>query len=102
MTEKNFDIYIEFGSSKIIASAFNKKDKKNFSISKKCSSYLRSGKINLNNSKTILEKLIFELEKKTQEYLNNINLMIDSPEALSVNLSLIKELYALERLIALG
>ena len=91
MTEKNFDIYIEFGSSKIIASAFNKKDKKNFSISKKCSSYLRSGKINLNNSKTILEKLIFEIEKKIQEYLNNINLMIDSPEALSVNLSLSKK-----------
>ena len=91
MSKKNFDIYIDFGSSKIIATAFNKKDKKNFSVSSKCSSYLRSGKINFNNSKPILEKLIFELEKKTQEYLNSINLMIDSPEALSVNISLSKK-----------
>ena len=91
MSKKNFDIYIDFGSSKIIATAFKKKDKKNFSVSSKCFSYLRSGKINFNNSKPILEKLIFELEKKTQEYLNSINLMIDSPEALSVNISLSKK-----------
>jgi len=90
MSKKNFDIYIDFGSSKIIATAFSKKDKKIFSVSSKCSSYLKSGKINFNNSKAILEKLIFELEKKTQEYFNNINLMVDSPEAFSINLSLSK------------
>ena len=35
MSEKFFDVYIDFGSSKIIATAFNKKNKKSFSVSNK-------------------------------------------------------------------
>ena len=80
MSEKFFDVYIDFGSSKIIATAFNKKNKKNFSVSSKCFSSFKSTQLNFNDSKTVLEKLILEIEKKTGEYLNSISLMIDSPE----------------------
>ena len=38
-----------------------------------------------------LEKTILEIEKKTGEYLNNINLMLDSPHALSISLSVSKK-----------
>ena len=91
MSEKFFDVYIDFGSSKIIATAFDKKNKKNFSVSNKCLSSFKSTQLNFKNSKIVLEKLILELEKKTGEYLNAINLMIDSPETLSISVSLSKK-----------
>ena len=91
MSEKFFDVYIDFGSSKIIATAFNKKNKKSFSVSSKCFSSFKSTQLNFNDSKIVLEKLILEIEKKTGEYLNSINLMIDSPEVLSIGVSLSKK-----------
>ena len=91
MSEKFFDVYIDFGSSKIIATAFNKKNKKSFSVSSKCFSSFKSTQLNFKDSKIVLEKLILEIEKKTGEYLNSINLMIDSPEVLSIGVSLSKK-----------
>ena len=91
MSEKFFDVYIDFGSSKIIATAFNKKNKKSFSVSNKCFSSFKSTQLNFKDSKIVLEKLILEIEKKTGEYLNSINLMIDSPEVLSIGVSLSKK-----------
>ena len=91
MSEKFFDVYIDFGSSKIIATAFNKKNKKSFSVSSKCFSSFKSTQLNFNDSKIVLEKLILEIEEKTGEYLNSINLMIDSPEVLSIGVSLSKK-----------
>ena len=70
MSEKFFDVYIDFGSSKIIATAFNKKNKKSFSVSSKCFSSFKSAQLNLKDSKIVLEKLILKIEKKTGEYLN--------------------------------
>ena len=60
MSKKLFDVYVDFGSSKIIATAFNKKDKKNFSVSSKCFSSFKSKQLNFKDSKIILEKLKYK------------------------------------------
>jgi len=46
--------------------------------------------LNFENVKTTIEKNIFEIEKKTGEFLEDIYLMVETPESISINLSLIK------------
>ncbi len=92
MTEKNFHIFFDLGSSKIRATAFNKNDKdQNYFIERDCFSSLKSGQINLIEAEKKIEDIIFELEKKTDEYIDSISLMLDAQEALSINLSLSKK-----------
>ena len=72
MSNKNFNIYFDYGSSKIRAASINKNDvKKNF--------YCESN-FYLNNFEKDLEieKIISTIEKKTDEYVDNINLMFDT------------------------
>jgi cell division protein FtsA len=88
MSEKNFDAYIDFGSSKIRAGVFSKiEQKKIYFTEHKCSNNLKNNKLNLLSSENIVKKTILEIEKKTNEYLNDINLMIDSPDSLLVTVS---------------
>ena len=86
MSNKNFDVYFDFGSSKIRAGAFNKNNIENSFF---CESdyFLDQSYLDSN-----LKKIIFNLEKKTEEYLDEVNLMIDSPEILSISISLSKKL----------
>ena len=92
MSEKNFDIYFDLGSSKIRVSAFNQNNKgQSILIEKNCISDLKSNQINLTEADKIIEEIISELEKKTGEYLDNINIMLDAPETVSINLSLSKK-----------
>ena len=84
MKNKNFEVYFDFGSSKIRAGVINKKNTlKNFYDESEFFS-------NYENSEFEIKKIIFNIEKKTNEYLNSINLMVDSAEMLSINLSLCK------------
>ena len=85
MQNKNFDVYFDFGSSKIRASAINKNNtfKKFYFESKFFSSH--------ENSELEIEKIILNIEKKTNEYLDGINLMVDSEKMLSISLSLSKK-----------
>ena len=93
MSKKNFNVYFDFGSSKIRAVAFNKINQKQFhSIENRCLSILKIKKLNLSNAEIIIKKIISEIEKKTNEYLDEINLMIDSPDALSISISLSKNI----------
>ena len=84
MKNSNFGIYVDFGKSKIRVGAINKDDSKKsyFFESNYFSDYL--------SAELEVEKIISNLEKKTNEYLENIDLMIDSPETLSISLSLTK------------
>ena len=85
---KNFNVYIDFGSSKIRTVAFNKIEQNKFYFTEhKCLSNFKINQLNLLQSENIIKKTILEIEKKTGEYLNDINLMIDSPESLLVNVS---------------
>ena len=91
MSEKNFDVYFDLGSSEIRACAFNKKNNNIISVSNNCFSSIKTKNLNLNEAQIVLEKLIFDLEKKTGEHLDSVNLMIDTSEALSISLSLSKK-----------
>jgi len=84
MKNNNFNIYIDFGKSKIRVGAINKNDlKKNFFYESNYFTDYSSAGIEI-------EKIISNLEKNTNEYLENIDLMIDSPKTLSIGLSLSK------------
>lgn len=84
MNNKNFDIIIDFGSSKIRAAAIEKNDIIN-------SFYYESEHFfDQNNLESEIKKIILNIEKNTNEYLNSINLMIDNPKTQSIGLSLSK------------
>ena len=89
---KNFDIFFDLGSSNIRACAFNKNNKDNqVFVEKNCISLFKAGQIDLTETEKEIEGIIFELEKKTGEYLESINLMLDTPDSVSINLSLSKK-----------
>jgi cell division protein FtsA len=91
MSNKNFDTYLDFGSSQIRATSFNKNDKDLNNLTESfCVSNLDMKKLDLSNADVLIEKFITDLEKKNDEHLNEINLMIDSPNVLSISLSVSK------------
>ena len=93
MTDNKFSIYFELGSSQIRAAAINKIEKeKNFFLEKNCITNLKSKNVNLIDTQEVIQSIIFELEKKTNEYLDKIHLMIDSSQSLTVSLSLQKNI----------
>jgi len=85
MSDKKFEIYFDCGSSKIRAGAFYKENpKENF--------YFESKFLHDSSSKdSEIQKIIFSLEKNTKEYVNDINLMIDSPKMKSIGISISKK-----------
>ena len=65
MSNKNFDTYLDFGSSQIRAASFNKNDKDLCNLSESfCTSNLDIKKLDLTNVDTAIEKIITDLEKK--------------------------------------
>ena len=84
MNNKNFDVVIDFGSSRIRVAAIKKDNKK---ISFYYQSDYFSDPL---KAKSEMEKIIPYLEKDTNEYLDSINLMVDSTGMLSINLSIFK------------
>ena len=92
MSEKNYDIYLDLGSSKIRVTAFDKQEKNQiFFLEKDCLTCLKLNQLNLLETDHIIEETVFEIEKKTGEYLNNINLMLDTSDAFSIILSVSKK-----------
>jgi len=91
MSNKNFNVYFDFGSSKIRAAAFDKVNlNNNFHSENSCISVFTINNSDYKDSEDVIEKIILDLEKKTNQYLNTVNLMIDSPEIFSISLSLSK------------
>ena len=86
MINNNFDVYFDFGYSKIRAGAFSKDDPKNNIYSQ--SEFLA----NHSNIDTETQKIISFLEDNTKEYLEDVNLMLDSPKMLSIGISIAKRL----------
>jgi len=86
MNNKNFDVYFDCGSSRIRAAAFCKDNSENnfYNESSFFSNHL--------NIKSEFQKIISFLEISTKEYINGVNLMIDSPKMQSIGLSITKQL----------
>ena len=85
MDNKDFQVYFDCGSSKIRAGAFDKNNIKN-------SFYFNSNffhdHLDINDE---IQKITTYLEKNTEEYVDDVNLMIDSNEMLSIGISISKK-----------
>ena len=65
MNEKNLNVFIDFGSSKIRLGAYNNETSKNIFISERdCVSNFNLKKFDINNSTEIIKDLIKSAEKK--------------------------------------
>ena len=86
MDNKNFEIYFDCGLSNIRGVAINKKDIKN--------SFSHENKYFFNHSNldSKIQNVINLLEKNTNEYLDEVNLIIDSSQMISIGISVIKKL----------
>ena len=86
MNNKNFQTFFDCGFSKVRASTFNtnNKDETFYADSK-----FFTDRSNLESK---IQKIITFLEKNSNEYINNISLMLDSPKTLSIGISLFKKL----------
>ena len=86
MNNKNFQICFDCSFSKVRAGAFNvnKINEAFYAESKFFRDHL--------NLEPEIQKIITSFEKDTNEYIDNINLMIDSPKMLSIAMSISKKL----------
>tara|TARA_Y100000590_G_scaffold461474_1_gene623127 strand:- start:199 stop:1368 length:1170 start_codon:yes stop_codon:yes gene_type:complete len=92
MSNDNLNIIIDFGSSKVRMGVFEKENSKNlFSIEKKSISNLTLDDFNIDSSKNLIKDLIKIAEKKINKHINNIDLLIDTPDMFSIDLSLRKK-----------
>jgi len=92
MSKKNFDIYLDLCPTKLSIAAFKKfSGHSTFFKEYNCATNLNKDQLNFENAEKTIEKNIFEIEKKTGEFLNDIYLMVETPESISINLSLIKD-----------
>ena len=84
INNKNFDVYLDCGTSKIRAIALNSDNPKNYF-------YDESGFFsNHDDIKAKIQKVISTLENKTKEYHNDVNLIVDSPKMFSISTSISK------------
>ena len=86
MSNKNFETYFDCGFSKVRAGAFNK-DNENQAYYAESEYFTNHSSLDIK-----IQKIIASLEKDTNEYIDNINLMIDSPKTLSIGISISKKL----------
>ena len=86
MDKKNFQTFFDCGFSKIRAGTFNKNDQNEFFYDE--SEFF----IDRSNLEIKIQKIIASFEKNTNEYINDINLMIDSSKMLSIGISISKKL----------
>ena len=86
MNNNDYQIYFDCGFSKLRTGAINiiNSDKAFYTDSK---FFLDQKKID-----TEIQKIITTLEKDTNQYIDNINLMIDSPRMISIGISISKKI----------
>ena len=86
MNSKNFQTFFDCGFSKVRAGTFNTNNNREAFYA---DSEFFTDKTNLDLK---IQKIITSLEKESNEFIDNISLMIDSPKMLSINISLSKKL----------
>ena len=90
--ESSFSI-IDFGSSKIRLGLFNSYlENSNFIIEDNLITNFKDRIIEDHSAKKVIKKLILRSEKETNQHIENVNIMIDDPKGLMVNLSLKKKI----------
>ena len=92
MSKKNFDIYLEFNYSKLNLAAFNKLNSQlEYYKEQSYKSYINSDQeLNFDELQKLVEKNIIEMEKSIDEFVKDIYLIIETPQTMSIQLSVIK------------
>ena len=92
MSEKKFEIYLEFNYSSLNFAVFNKILKKlEYYKEKNYKSYFKNfNELNFEKLDKILEESIIEIEKTTKEFVRDIYLIVETPQSLSLKLSVAK------------
>ena len=89
MTDQKLHTFIDLGKTGIRGTSFNKETEKvQNHIELKIENNLLN---NLSNEEKSLENLIFNLEKKNGEYLNEISLMVDNSNILTISITIFKK-----------
>tara|TARA_A100000164_G_C21915313_1_gene777932 strand:- start:327 stop:1520 length:1194 start_codon:yes stop_codon:yes gene_type:complete len=89
---KNYNIFFDLGSTSIRAAAFNKNLNDNqISFEKNCSLSFKKKDLKIDNLNDNLEVLVLDLEKKTNEYVETANILLDSADALNLTMSISKK-----------
>ena len=86
MNNENFQTFFDCGFSKMSAGVFNK--------SNQSETFYAASKFLVDHSDLDLrtQDIITSLEKGTNEYIDNVHLMLDSPKMLSIGISVFKKL----------
>ena len=91
MNENGLNTYIDFGSSRIRIGVFDIESSKNiFTSEKDCISNFNEKNFDISKSNEIINYLIKSAEKKVDNHIKNINLMIDTTDMFSIDISLKK------------
>ncbi len=90
MSTNNYQIYLDCGFSKLRASAFHKPHI-NRTLHVESNFLFDHMEISIE-----VQKIITFLEKNTNEYIDSINLMVDSPNMLSIGISVSKKIDGLQ------
>ena len=92
MSEKKFDIYLEFNYSRLNLAVFSKtSDKLEYYKEQTYKSYFDNYKeLNFEKLDTLLDKNILAIEKSTGEFVRDIYLIVETPQSISIKLSVTK------------
>tara|TARA_Y100000590_G_scaffold398950_1_gene481757 strand:- start:243 stop:1409 length:1167 start_codon:yes stop_codon:yes gene_type:complete len=91
MNEKNLNVFVDFGSSKIRLGVYDNEISKNiFTLERNCISNFSLNNFDIKKSSEIIKDLIKSAEKKISSHIKNINLMIDTPDMFSIDISIKK------------
>ena len=91
MNKKGLNTYIDFGSSRIRIGVFDLESSKNiFTSEKDCISNFNEKYFDISKSNEVINSLIKVAEKKIDNHIKNINLMIDTPDMFSIDISIKK------------
>ena len=89
MNEKSLNVFIDFGSSKIRLGVYQKETSKNiFICERNCISNFNLKNFDIKKSNEIIKDIIKSAEKKVDKHIKNINLMIDTPDMFSIDISI--------------
>ena len=89
MNKKGLNTYIDFGSSRIRIGVFDLESSKNiFTSEKDCISNFNEKYFDISKSNEVINSLIKVAEKKIDNHIKNINLLIDTPDMFSIDISI--------------
>jgi len=93
MSKKNIDVFLNLGSRKLSIAAFKKFDGSSIFFKEyNCETDLnKEDKLNFDNIDEVIKKNIYEIEKITGSFLNDLYLMLETPKSTSISLSLKKD-----------